>query len=156
MPGDVVPGAWLDPPDDGVPIKIRGVLDRIDRHSDGSIEALDYKTGKPMTRGCVDHDEQLTTYALALAKGAVIEESTGEPIPAASKLTLYFTESDQAISTTRTPEQLAEHEAHLVELAMRIRGGDFTANPDYRRCGWCDYRRICPSRYRTPAASARS
>ena len=82
--------------------------------------------------------------------GAVIEEATGEPIAAASKLTLYFTESDQAISTTRTPEQLAEHEAHLVETAMRIRSGDFTATPDYRRCGWCDFRRICPSRYRTP------
>ena len=105
----------LDPPDDGAPIKIRGVLDRIDRHPDGSIEVLDYKTGSAKSQRRVDKDEQLTTYALALAKGAVIEESTGEPIPAASKLTLYFTESDQAISTTRTPEQLAEHEAHLVE-----------------------------------------
>jgi hypothetical protein len=35
-------------------------------------------------------------------------------------------------------------------VAMRIRGGDLTANPDYKRCGWCDYRRICPSRFRTP------
>jgi RecB family exonuclease len=140
----------LDAPDDGAPIKIRGQLDRIDRHPDGSIEVLDYKTGSAKSQSWVDQDEQLTTYALALAKGAVIEESTGQPIPAASKLTLYFTESDQAISTTRTPEQLAEHEAHLVELAMRIRGGDFTAVPDYRRCGWCDFRRICPSRYKTP------
>ena len=140
----------LDPPDGGAPIRLRGVLDRIDRHPDGSIEVLDYKTGKAKSQGWVDKDEQLTTYALALARGAVIEEATGEPIAAASKLTLYFTESDQAISTTRTPEQLAAHEAHLVETAMRIRSGDFTATPDYRRCGWCDFRRICPSRYRTP------
>jgi putative RecB family exonuclease len=140
----------LDAPDGGPPIKVNGVLDRIDRHPDGSIEFIDYKTGRAQSQGRVDRDEQLTTYALALARGAVIEEGTGEPIPAASKLTLYFTESDQAISTTRSPEQLAEHEAHLVEIAMRIRGGDFTAVPDYRRCGWCDYRRICPSRYKTP------
>ncbi len=79
--------------------------------------------------------------------GAVRDEQTGEVLPAASKLTLYFTETDQALSTTRSQEQLAEFRARLVETVRRIRSGDFTATPDQWKCGSCDYRLICPSRW---------
>ena len=67
-------------------------------------------------------------------------------MPAASRLTLYFTESDLRLSTTRTDEQLDAFAAGVMASA-RIRAGDFAATPDYKRCGWCDYRRMCPSRW---------
>jgi RecB family exonuclease len=140
----------LEAPDGGEPIKVNGVIDRIDRHPDGSIEVIDYKTGRTKSQADVHRDDQLSTYALAMARGAVIDELSGEPLPAASKLTLYFTESDTALSTTRSPEELEEHAAKLVSLATSMRDGDFTAMPEYRRCDWCDYNRICPSRYRAP------
>ncbi len=140
----------LEAPDGGEPIRVNGVIDRIDRHPDGSIEIIDYKTGRSKSQKQVDTDDQLSTYALAMARGAVTDEVTGEPLPAASKLTLYFTESDMAVSTTRTPEQLDEHAASLTSLAMSLRAGDFTAMPDYQACGWCDFSRVCPSRYQTP------
>ena len=95
----------------------------------------------------MDEDEQLSMYALALREGAVLDPATGEPLPAPSRLTLYFAESDLALSTTRTDEQLDAFRAHVVEVARRIRSGDFAANPDYRRCSWCDWRRLCPSRW---------
>ena len=79
--------------------------------------------------------------------GAVIDPATKLRLPAASKLTLYFTEIDQAMSTTRTPEQLDEFRLTVLEKARRIRSGDFAATPDQWRCGRCEYRLICPSRF---------
>ncbi|MGI8928396.1 MAG: RecB family exonuclease [Candidatus Limnocylindrales bacterium] len=124
-----------------------GVIDRVDRHADGSIEITDYKTGKPKSQKDVDEDEQLSAYALAMSMGAVLDPSTKQRLPAASKLTLYFTEIDQAVSTTRTPEQLDAFRLTVIEKARRIRSGDFTATPDMWRCGRCEYRLICPSRF---------
>ena len=137
--------ADADPPQP--PVRFHGVIDRIDRHPDGSIEIIDYKTGRPKTQAQVDDDTQLSAYALALAEGAVRDPATGERLPAASLLTLYFTETDQALSTTRTPEQLEAFRDHVLEVSSRIKRGDFAATPEYRRCGRCDFRLICPSRF---------
>jgi len=140
----------LDAPDGSEPIRVNGVIDRIDRHPDGSIEVIDYKTGRSKSQSAVDRDDQLSTYALAMTSGAVTDDATGEPLPAAAKLTLYFTESDMAVSTTRSPEQLEQHAADLTKLAMSMRAGDFAAMPDYRKCDWCDFNRVCPSRFQAP------
>jgi RecB family exonuclease len=129
------------------PILLYGVIDRIDRHPDGTIEITDYKTGRSKNQEDVDKDDQLSAYALAMASGAVFDPDTKEPLPAASRLTLYFTERDLALSTTRTPEQLDDFRQQVIAKARRIRSGDFTATPDMWRCGRCEYRLICPSRY---------
>lgn len=133
--------------DDEPPVRMYGKIDRIDRHPDGTIEITDYKTGRSKNQGDVDKDEQLSAYAYAMAAGAVLDPTTRQALPAASRLTLYFTESDMSMSTTRTPEQLEEFSKQIVEKARRIRSGDFAAAPDYHRCGRCEYRLICPSRY---------
>jgi RecB family exonuclease len=129
------------------PVQFYGVIDRIDRHADGSIEIIDYKTGRPRSQVEVDADRQLSAYAMALADGAVRDPVTGERLPPASRLTLYFTETDQAISTTRSPEQLEEFRALVTDVARRVRSGDFAATPSARACGRCDYRLLCPSRW---------
>ena len=133
--------------DGSEPVRFTGIIDRIDRHPDGSIEITDYKTGRPKTQYAVDRDDQLTGYALALREGAVRDRETHEVLPPASRLTLYFTETDQAVSTMRTDEQLDAFRERVLSVAARIRSGDFTAKPDYWRCQGCDYRRICPSRW---------
>jgi putative RecB family exonuclease len=130
-----------------LPVLLYGVIDRIDRHPDGTIEITDYKTGRSKKQADVDQDEQLSTYALATAMGAVLDPTTMEPIPPATKLTLYFTENDLCLSTTRSTEQLDEFRQSVLDKARRIRGGDFSATPDMWRCGRCDYRLICPSRF---------
>jgi DNA helicase-2/ATP-dependent DNA helicase PcrA len=136
------------PAGDGeVPIRLRGFIDRIDRRPDGTIEVIDYKTGGAKSQAVVDADEQLSMYALALRSGALRDPVSGEALPTPSRLTLYFTEADLARSTTRSDEQLDAFEAWVTTTVRRIRDGDFSATPDFRRCGWCDYRRVCPSRW---------
>jgi DNA helicase-2/ATP-dependent DNA helicase PcrA len=137
----------LDPGDGSEPVRVTGFIDRIDRLPDGSIEVIDYKTGKAKSQRDVDDDDQLSMYALALREGAVLDPATGQPLPAPSRLTLYFTESDLARSTTRTDEQLDDFRTRTLEIVRRMRSGDFAANPEYRRCSWCDWRRLCASRW---------
>jgi DNA helicase-2/ATP-dependent DNA helicase PcrA len=138
----------VDPGDGGAPIFFNGRIDRIDRHPDGSIEVIDYKTGRTKTQREVDADDQLSAYALALRDGAVPDPETGDPLPAPARVTLYFTEEDLALSTTRTDAQLDEYRDRLVETVLRIRSGDFAATPGWEACGRCDYARICPNRFR--------
>jgi len=142
----------LDPADGSPPVRLAGVLDRVDRHPDGSIEVIDYKTGTPQPQAKVDVDEQLSTYALAIREGAVRDPVSGARLPAPSRLTLYFTDSDAPISTTRSTAQLDAHRDALLATARRMRSGDFAANPEQWKCSRCDYRRICPSRWGGPAS----
>ncbi len=137
----------LDPRDGSAPVRLGGVIDRVDRHPDGSIELIDYKTGIPQGQAKVDVDEQLTTYALAIREGAVRDPETGARLPAPSRLTLYFTETDTPMTTTRSMQQLDVHRDALLATAARMRAGDFAASPAYWKCKGCDYRRICPSRF---------
>jgi superfamily I DNA/RNA helicase/RecB family exonuclease len=137
----------LDAGDGAEPIRVKGFIDRIDRLPDGSIEVIDYKTGGSKSQREVDEDEQLSMYALALREGAIPDPATGEPLPAPSRLTLYFADSDLARSTARTDEQLDAFRARVAEVTRRIRSGDFAANPNYRRCSYCDWRRLCPNRW---------
>jgi DNA helicase-2/ATP-dependent DNA helicase PcrA len=144
----------IDPGEGEPPVHLTGAIDRIDRHPDGSLELVDYKTGRPKSQGEVDRDVQLTTYALAVRDGGVRDPDTGRALPTPERLTLYFTESDQWITTSRTDDQLDSHRDELVSLARRVRSGDFAATPDYRRCSSCDYRRVCPSRWGDPPCAS--
>ncbi|MDP8904021.1 MAG: ATP-dependent helicase [Chloroflexota bacterium] len=140
-------GFELVDPQTGESVRMAGYIDRINRAPDGSIEIIDYKTGRSRSQAQVDADDQLSVYALALKVGAVVDPATGEPLPPAARVGLYFPESDEMIWTTRSAEQLDEFVARLWATVRRIRSGDFAATPSAKACGWCDFRRICPSRW---------
>jgi len=75
-----------------------GYVDRVDRAPDGSTEVLDYKTGRARGQVDVDADRQLTAYAYACARGALRDPRTGETLPPASRLCLYFAYSGMETS----------------------------------------------------------
>jgi len=136
----------LDPGDGSAPVVVSGAIDRVDRLADGSVEIVDYKTGRPRGQAEVDADEQLTIYALA-ARDVIVDPATGRRLGRPARLALYFTEADARVSTTRSDEQLDACRGELLALARRIRGGDFAATPGPDVCRRCDYRPICPSRH---------
>ena len=125
-------------------VRFVGYVDRVDRAPDGSTEIVDYKTGRARSQADVDADAQLTAYAFGCARGGLRDPATGEALPPASRLGLYFAESGELAWTTRTNGQLAAFEAGLVETVGRIRDREFAARPAQWRCRWCEYRRECP------------
>jgi len=125
-------------------VRFVGYVDRVDRATDGSTEIVDYKTGRARSQPDVDADPQLTAYAFGCARGGLRDPATGETLPPASRLGLYFAESGALAWTTRTDEQLAAFEAGLVETVGRIHARAFDARPAPWRCRWCEYRRECP------------
>jgi DNA helicase-2/ATP-dependent DNA helicase PcrA len=125
-------------PDDGSgPVRISGGIDRIDRLPSGGIEVIDYKTGRVSSQKDVSENLQLTIYALACRDALDL----GTP----ERVTLYFTESAQRMSTTRTDEQLDAARVEILDRVARIRAGEFTATPG-KACQWCNYRAMCPER----------
>jgi len=125
-------------------VRFVGYIDRVDRAPDGSTEVVDYKTGRTRGQVDVDADRQLTAYGYACARGALRNPASGETLPPASRLCLYFADSGTEVSTGRTPAQLAAFEEDLVAMAGRARRREFDPRPDPWRCRWCEYRNLCP------------
>ncbi len=113
---------------------VTGRIDRADKLSDGTLEVIDYKSGKTKSIKDVDKDQQLMIYALAA------KEAFNQP---ASKLTLYFLDGDIKISTEPDPEKLDKMKKEIIETADKINESDFAPTPSKFVCGFCPYNKIC-------------
>ncbi|MBN1162860.1 UvrD-helicase domain-containing protein [Patescibacteria group bacterium] len=116
-------------------IKFYGRIDRIDKLPGAGVEIIDYKTGSAKTQKEVDMDDQVAFYAIAAKEALNLEPK---------KLTYYFVQQDQKISTTRSPEQLQKEKQKAKSTIEKIKSGNFEATPGMI-CKWCDYKDICPN-----------
>jgi len=114
-------------------VRFYGRIDRIDPDNDG-VEIIDYKTGTTKTQKDVDKDNQVAYYAIGAREALGME---------AKKLTYYYLESGERISTTRTEEQLEKTKKEAEGLIEDIKSGEFGAKPGMH-CSWCDFKDICP------------
>jgi len=118
-------------------LKIGGTIDRIDELSDGTIEIIDYKTGANIpTQKEVDKDLQLSFYCIAVAK---MLDKKVEDI----KLSLYYFENQEKITTLRTEEQLEEVRQKIFEIRKKIEESDFKCNNSFFCQGKCEYSMFC-------------
>jgi RecB family exonuclease len=116
-------------------VRVSGVIDRMDRHPDGSYEIIDYKTSRRLPpRRYVESDLQLSIYHLAAWEVWGI-------IP--QRLTLYFLLPGQPMTVTRTEDDLAATRARIADVAAGIRARSFEPKEN-RLCDWCDYQAHCP------------
>ena len=113
---------------------ISGRIDRADILPDGTLEIIDYKTGKSKTQKQVDSDQQLAIYAMAT------KECFDQP---SSKLTLYFLDDDLKVSTLPNEKSLEKTRAKIIEIADKINELDFTPTPSKFKCSFCSYKKIC-------------
>ena len=114
-------------------IKFYGRIDRIDPLEDG-VEIIDYKTGTTKTQKDVDKDDQVGYYALGAVEALHLKPK---------KLTLYYVESGEKISTSRTEKDLEKKKEEIIETLEKIRAGNFEATPG-NHCSYCDYKKIFP------------
>jgi DNA helicase-2/ATP-dependent DNA helicase PcrA len=128
-------------------VLLTGNLDRLDFASDGTLEkVLDYKSGKPKTRGYIegtikdgtgDYKRQLTFYALLLSLQPDSRFHTKQGV-------LSFVEPDEKgkiheEAFTITDEEISALKKEIVTVALAIYRGEFLLSVcDPARSEYCD------------------
>ncbi len=115
-------------------VSLKGKIDRIDKLEDGTIEIIDYKTGKPPKREKdVEKNEQLLLYSYACQKVLKLKPS---------KLSLYFIDQNKKFTAKQNDIKEEKIIQKVQELILKIKESQFTATPGFA-CKFCDYRDIC-------------
>ena len=118
------------------PHLLRGRVDRVDRHPDGTFELIDYKTGRAKTEQELREDVQLSVYQM----GA--RESWGLETSAQSYL---YVLTGEKVPVAHSDEELERVRATVSEIAGGILKQRFEPTPSPDVCRFCDYRIICPA-----------
>ncbi len=112
---------------------IIGIIDRVDKHPDGTYEVIDYKTHQQIWgKEKADSDLQLTIYSLACEKALSFKADT---------LSYYFLSHNKKVSTSRSKEQLEEAEKLIESVSRDIYKEKF--EPDTSYCPKCDFKKKC-------------
>lgn len=115
---------------------IKGAIDRIDKHADGSLEIVDYKTGKTKTKLDYSEKRQLILYQL------FIEEFLGVKVGA---LSYYYLESGEKFTFVATEKDMTRLRLEVSAEIAAIKKRDFSPKPS-PMCGFCDFNSICEFR----------
>ncbi|OGM29306.1 hypothetical protein A2801_02155 [Candidatus Woesebacteria bacterium RIFCSPHIGHO2_01_FULL_41_10] len=122
------------------PLKIGGVIDRVDILPSGEIEIIDYKTGSNIpSQKEVDKNLQLSIYALAATK---LHESPFDAAADKIKLSLLYLEEDTKLTTMRTQSDLDEAVSELFDIRKQIETSDFACS-GHPFCNTCEYKTFC-------------
>ncbi len=118
-------------------IYVTGKIDRVDTNTDGSIEIIDYKTGKVPEEKELKKSLQLSIYALA----ATHESLYDKPIDQVY-LSFYYLQDMKKVTMQRTQEELIDVASTVTELATKIKSGNFEPKVG-KWCDYCSYKMIC-------------
>lgn len=125
------------PLDESGEYKMQGIIDRISRTRDGTIEVHDYKTGARVpSQKMLDQDRQLALYQIGLAR------EYGEDVP--FRLVWHYVAKNQTRSSTRTPEELAALRESTIERIDEIQSASEYLPRKIALCPWCEYKSRCP------------
>jgi ATP-dependent DNA helicase UvrD/PcrA len=118
------------------PHLLRGRVDRVDRHPDGSFELIDYKTGKAKTEDELREDVQLSLYQMGARESWRLETSAQS---------YFYVLTGEKVPVEHSEEELDRVKATVGEIAAGILAQDFEPKPSPEVCSFCDYRIICPA-----------
>jgi len=116
--------------------KVVGRIDRMDRAADGSVNIVDYKTGKARSQEDADESLQLSIYAMAASAKWGYGVST---------LVFHNLEGNVPVLSKRTEFQLEQARERVLAAARGIAEGNFKPKPDFY-CNFCAFRGLCPAR----------
>ncbi|MEP6757012.1 MAG: PD-(D/E)XK nuclease family protein [Chthonomonadales bacterium] len=117
--------------------KLSGRVDRIDQHPDGTLEIIDYKSGRmDVTSEEVGASLAMNIYALILARNY-----PGMRV----RTTIHALRSGAEASAEMSSEELADFENHIRTIAEEILSRDFENVEPHRidYCQYCDFLPKC-------------
>ena len=120
-------------------LRIGGRIDRVDQLKDGSLEIIDYKTGKVQDQKQIDKNLQMTIYAMAGASPGIYKKNPKNII-----LSFYYLETQEKISTYRNFEDLEKAKEEIMKKVKEIEKSDFLPKPG-PYCDFCDFKLLCPA-----------
>jgi len=120
---------------------LKGFIDRIDQLVDGSVELIDYKTGKAKEKLEGEDKLQLLLYQLACAEVPAV--TGGLKV---SKLTFYYLDGDKQVSFLGSEKDLEKVKDEVISVIEEIKNSQFEATPEYNTCKYCDFKDICEFR----------
>jgi hypothetical protein len=110
-----------------------GIIDRIDKHPDGTYEVMDYKTHINIwEQEKVDKDLQLTFYAYACKNIFGFNPN---------KISVYFLSENKKIYTKRTQDDINKAIDIALDVAEKIALENFQA--DMSKCSLCNFHFKC-------------
>jgi DNA helicase II / ATP-dependent DNA helicase PcrA len=118
------------------PHLLRGRVDRVDRHPDGSYELIDYKTGKAKTAEELCEDVQLSLYQMGARESWRLETSAQS---------YFYVLTGEKVPVEHSDEELDRVKDTVAEIAGGILKQRFEPTPSPEICRVCDYRIICPA-----------
>ena len=127
-------------------LSLISILDRMDYLGDGKIKILDYKTGKTVQR----EPDQLYMYQKVVENSPVIRAIVQAKDPSVKnvqvgELSFYHLPTLTELKFERAPDkEIFEFWQGVLQIADKIRAGQFSPTPGENQCRWCDYRNICP------------
>lgn len=116
---------------------LMGRLDRVDEHPDGTLEIIDYKSGRTdVDEAQVRNDLALHCYALLLQ-----EYYPDRPL----QIAIYALRANKKVAVALTPDELEEFRIMLNRLVDEILDEDWELlNPRWiPHCAECDFLELC-------------
>ncbi|MHB0975581.1 MAG: RecB family exonuclease [Candidatus Aquicultorales bacterium] len=115
---------------------MRGIIDRLDRRPDGTIEIHDYKcSGYLPSVYKLTHDRQLPLYHIAVLSWI------GEA--AEVELVWHYLLFDREIRIKKTPAQLELTKRRCLETIWQIEEETAFEKTRSKLCNWCEYQEVC-------------
>ncbi len=120
---------------------VHGRIDRIDKLPDGTLEIIDYKTGKSKTSVEGEDKDQLLIYQIAVNQ---LPEYNREG--KAGRLTYFYLNDNTKVSFLGTDKEIDKLKDKMITTISEIKSGNFQATPSPQVCKSCDFRNICQFR----------
>lgn len=120
---------------------IQGRMDRVDQLEDGTLEIIDYKTGKTREKLTAEDKEQLLIYQIA-ATALPDYRNVGET----SKLTFFYMNDSVRTSFVGSEKEIEALKQKITKTLDKLHTQDFTATPSKFVCSFCDFKEICEFR----------
>jgi DNA helicase-2/ATP-dependent DNA helicase PcrA len=118
------------------PHLLRGRVDRVDRHPDGTFELIDYKTGRAKTEEELKEDVQLSVYQMGARESWGLETSAQS---------YFYVLTGEKVPVEHSEEELDRVRSTVSDIAGGILKQRFEPTPSPDVCRFCDYRIICPA-----------